>query len=165
MLLPCYAPVRPTDKIEAWRQEVGRQTLGSQESGGDEACGIYPGHGMTLQSTTLRATAAAPPLDRSRRSALAEISLPNHPTKRKASNLTSDSKRKRQKTAVQGATKRKMPKSNPPKTESSKGKGIAPDEKDYAPNGHGELAQGRRGRKNNANPQKSSFNIRCLQSN
>ncbi|KAI4194273.1 MAG: hypothetical protein LQ350_007876 [Teloschistes chrysophthalmus] len=110
---------------------------------------------MTLQSTTLRATAAAPPLDRSRRSALAEISLPNHPTKRKASNLTSDSKRKRQKTAVQGATKRKMPKSNPPKTESSKGKGIAPDEKDYAPNGHGELAQGRRGRKNNANPQKS----------
>ncbi|KAL8661194.1 MAG: hypothetical protein Q9202_005796 [Teloschistes flavicans] len=89
MLLPCYAPIRLPDKIEAWRQEVERQ---SQATASDEECTVPSGHGMRLRSTNARTAHSLPNHDR--RPALAAISIPNqsvssHFTRRKSSVLTS----------------------------------------------------------------------------
>ncbi|KAL8703859.1 MAG: hypothetical protein Q9201_002974 [Fulgogasparrea decipioides] len=145
MFLPCYAPIRLADKIEAWRQEVVRQTPGPQETDGSEACNAPSSHGMRLRSSTPRVIPSHSLHNRTRRPALTEISLPNHPPKRKASNLRPDSK-KRQKTAVKGATKATMSKSHPSKSKPSKGKGRADDDKNYTPGEEDELSQRPRGR-------------------
>ncbi|KAL8691872.1 MAG: hypothetical protein Q9218_002999 [Villophora microphyllina] len=92
MFLPCYAPIRLADKIDAWRQEVVTQSQELQETPGDETCNAQSSHGMNLRSSTSHAANSHSLRDQGHRPALAKISDPNR-SRRKISILTS-SKRK-----------------------------------------------------------------------
>ncbi|KAL9582686.1 MAG: hypothetical protein Q9212_003150 [Teloschistes hypoglaucus] len=149
MLLPCFAPIPPSDKIEAWRQEVVRQPLRPQETN-DETCYLQSTHGMKLRSSASRPVASHSLHDRYQRPALAEITPPNHPQKRKASDHrpTQD---KRQKRAVKGITKVTMTRPG-----TSKSQGDVQEDENYNPEEQGHLPKRRPGRprKNDSNPPK-----------
>ncbi|KAI4242961.1 MAG: hypothetical protein LQ352_007138 [Teloschistes flavicans] len=106
---------------------------------------------MNLRSSTSQ--------NRDRRPVLAEISLPNHPTKRKASNHIPNFK-KRQKAATKGTTKVTMTKPN-----ASEGQGQAHSGEDDTPEGQGDPPKRRPGRprKIDSYPQKFSVQHRTSQ--
>ncbi|KAL8777776.1 MAG: hypothetical protein Q9194_002359 [Teloschistes cf. exilis] len=155
MLLPCFAPIPLSDKIEAWRQEVVRQTLGPQETNGG-AGHLQSTHGMKLRSSTSRPITSHSLHDRYQRPILAEIPLPNHPKKRKASDHR-PIQEKRQKRTAKGVTKVTMTKPEP-----SKDQGDVQEEKDYTPEGQGPPHKRRPGRprKNDSNPPTSTVEHR-----
>ncbi|KAL8685947.1 MAG: hypothetical protein Q9218_007449 [Villophora microphyllina] len=153
MLLPCFAPVPLSDKIEAWRQKVVRQTPEPQVTNRG-ACDARSSHGMKLRSSATRTVTSHSPHNRHRRPALAEISLPNQPTKRKASNLGSKPK-KRQKMPDKGAKKSKLPRPSP-----IKGQGEAHDDEDYTLEGQGSPTKRGPGRPRKIVPDPREFTVR-----
>ncbi|KAI4255416.1 MAG: hypothetical protein LQ352_002579 [Teloschistes flavicans] len=94
MSLPYHAPVRLFEKIEAWRQEVNRQT--------EEELHPQSSHGMKLRSSTSHAITGHSLQTQKRRPALAEIPLLNHSVKPRSPALTSAA-RKPRKAAVKAA--------------------------------------------------------------
>ncbi|KAL8707232.1 MAG: hypothetical protein Q9220_007697 [cf. Caloplaca sp. 1 TL-2023] len=129
MVLRCFAPFRPNNRIEAWLLDVTRQTPEPLETNKDEVCRAEPNRGITLRSTNSRAVTQHSQRNQNWRPALAEISLPNPLTKRKACTDLPSNPKKRQKAAVKVARNLQMPKSKPPK----KSKAIVDDEEEYIP--------------------------------
>lgn len=95
MLLPCYAPLSLSERVESWQHGIEGHTQTSHQTSSEENCRSELGHGMKLRSRPLY-TKSDPSIRRQTpRLALAQITVPNRSARRKAPDHTYPTKKRR----------------------------------------------------------------------